>query len=76
MSNNETIDMNQLTQKELLILVNSKVINMNNTLIKLTGDYTNLLVRVSNIENRVKTWSAFIAILSSALTSFAMSFLK
>lgn len=76
MSDRETIDMNKLTQKELLILLNSKVLDMSQTLNKLTGDYTNLLVRVSNIETRAKTWSALIAVLSSAITSAIITFLK
>ena len=76
MSDRDTINMNKLTQKELLILLNSKVFDMNRTLDKLTGDYTNLLVRVSNIETRAKTWSALIAILSSAITSAIVSLLK
>lgn len=75
MSDREIIDMNKLTQKELLILLNSKVLDMSQTLNKLTGDYTNLLVRVSNIETRAKTWSALIAILSSAITSAVISYL-
>lgn len=75
MSDRETIDMNKLTQKELLILLNSKVLDMSQTLNKLTGDYTNLLVRVSNIETRAKTWSALIAVLSSAITSAIISYL-
>lgn len=76
MSEREIIDMNRLTQKELLILLNSKVLDMNQTLNKLTGDYTKLLVRVSNIETRAKTWSALIAVLSSAITSAIITFLK
>lgn len=76
MSDREIIDMNKLTQKELLILLNSKVLDMSQTLNKLTGDYTNLLVRVSNIETRAKTWSALIAVLSSAITSAVITFLK
>lgn len=76
MSEREIIDMNRLTQKELLILLNSKVLDMSQTLNKLTGDYTKLLVRVSNIETRAKTWSALIAVLSSAITSAIITFLK
>ncbi len=76
MSDREIIDMNKLTQKELLILLNSKVLDMSQTLNKLTGDYTNLLVRVSNIETRVKTWSALIAVLSSVITSAIITLLK
>ncbi|PCH69398.1 MAG: hypothetical protein COC06_07575 [Bacteroidales bacterium] len=76
MSERETIDMNKLTQKELLILLNSKVFDMNRTLDKLTGDYTDLLVRVSNIETRAKAWSALIAVLSSAITSAVISLIK
>lgn len=75
MSNNETIDMNKLTQKELLILLNSKVIVMDQKVDKLTGDYTSLLVRVSNIETRAKVVSALIALLSSSLTSVIVSYL-
>lgn len=75
MSNNDTIDMNKLTQKELLILLNSKVIVMDQKVDKLTGDYTSLLVRVSNIETRAKVVSALIALLSSSLTSVIVSYL-
>ena len=67
--------MNKLTQKELLILLNSKVIVMDQKVDKLTGDYTNLLVRVSNIETRAKVVSALIALLSSSLTSVIVSYL-
>ena len=75
MSNNDTIDMNKLTQKELLILLNSKFIDMNKNLNKLTEGYTDLLVRVSNIETRAKTWSVLIAIPCSAIVSAIISYL-
>lgn len=76
MGNNETIDMNSLTQKELLILLNVKVETMGKSLEKVTDEHTSLLVRVSNIETRSKIYSSIIAVASSMITSMIITYLN
>ncbi|MCT4613593.1 MAG: hypothetical protein N4A49_01810 [Marinifilaceae bacterium] len=76
MSDNQEIDLNRLTQRELLVILNSKVLEMNHKMDKLSGSYTDLLVRVSNIETKTKVWSGVIAFLSSLLTSIIVVLIK
>jgi len=54
----ETIDDGKYTQRELLILLNSKVSAMDKKMEKLSDDYVSLHVRVSNIETRTKIIAA------------------
>lgn len=74
--NNETIDMNKLTQKELLILLNVKVEDLSSKLEKVTKEHTDLLIRVSNIETRCKVYSTVFSIASSISTTLIVTFLK
>lgn len=83
MSNNEIVDMTKLTQKELLILLNSKVEMMGKTLElqtqenkKITENYASLKERVSNLETKNKVYSGIVAVISSIITTVVISIIK
>ncbi|MCT4640389.1 MAG: hypothetical protein N4A72_22015 [Bacteroidales bacterium] len=83
MSNNEIVDMTKLTQKELLILLNSKVEMMGKTLElqtqenkKITENYASLKERVSNLETKNKVYAGIVAVISSIITTIVISLIK
>lgn len=54
----DTIDKGKYTQRELLILLNNNVEGMGKKMEKLSDDYIQLHVRVSNMETRYKIVAA------------------
>ncbi len=72
---NDIVDMTKLTQKELLIRLNDRVEVIGKNTDKMTEAYTNLLVRVSQLELRNKIYASVIAIVFSSLTTLIISFI-
>lgn len=62
------VDRNKLTQRELLILLTCEFERLNGSLNKLSKDYVDLHVRVSNIETRNKTMYVIWGVVTVAIS--------
>ena len=65
---NQAVDKNNLSQRELLILVADRQETMNQKMDKLSGDYIELHTRVTKLETRQQTIAAAWGVGSVILT--------
>ncbi len=72
---NEKIDMGSLTQKELLILINDRVIRIDTRLTDYEKENLELKLKVNAMETKLKIWAAIIAIVSGGVISIIIHFL-
>lgn len=70
------IDPNSLTERELLILVNSRLAQVENKLSVWEKDQVNVVLRVSQIETKMRLWSVLIGAASGILINILIEILK
>ncbi len=72
----ENIDLQKLSQRELLIVTHNKVNDIADSLGKLAEEQTKHEVRISLVESKVMVWGAVFGIIGSAVLQVIISLFK
>lgn len=70
------IDMNNLSERELLILINEKVSTLEDQFKDWDKDMSMLQLKVKEIETKLKMWAALIGGIVSTATTLIMELIK
>ena len=76
MSDEEKIDLQKLSQKELLIVTHEKVKAIAESMDKLTAIQQKHEVRISLVESRIMMWGAIFGLLGAGVLNLVLSFFK
>lgn len=71
----EKVDMGSLSQKELLILINDRVLRIDAQIRAYEKDNIELRLKVNELETKMKLWAAVIAIISSGAVTLLIHFI-
>lgn len=71
----EKLDMGSLSQKELLILINDRVLRIDAQIRAYEKDNIELRLKVNELETKMKLWAAVIAIISSGAVTLLIHFI-
>lgn len=72
----DNIDLQKLSQRELLIVTHRKVNEIANSLEKISERQSKHEVRISLVEQRVMLWGALFGAVAAIVTQVVVSFIK
>ena len=76
MGTNDTINLNELTERELLIMLNSKVEELDTKVDRITTQEVENRVKIATIETRAKVLGSIYGVIFSTVISIFSQLLK